>query len=146
MLDLGDEFLLNDSTTQTRADEVYDRTRVDSSGAFGHSSPLFVMGGNHEDEEGWNLDDMPASKAINSIKARKEFIPTPVDQGPNGFYTGNTDPLTRIGADPHDSQRDNLREDYYSFQWGDALFVVLDPFQYTMNMPYNCGNRRRGVQ
>ncbi len=52
------------------------------------------MGGNHEDEEGWNLDDMPASKAINSIKARKEFIPTPVDQGPNGFYTGNTDPLT----------------------------------------------------
>ncbi len=30
----------------------------------------------------------------------------------------------------------NLREDYYSFEWGDALYVVIDPFQYTPVKPY----------
>ena len=31
---------------------------------------------------------------------------------------------------------DELREDYYAWTWGDALFVVIDEFQYTMNLPY----------
>ena len=31
---------------------------------------------------------------------------------------------------------DQYREDYYAWEWGDALFVVIDPFQYTMNLPY----------
>jgi hypothetical protein len=31
---------------------------------------------------------------------------------------------------------DQYREDYYAWTWGDALFVVLDPFQYTMDKPY----------
>ena len=29
-----------------------------------------------------------------------------------------------------------MREDYYAWEWGDALFVVIDEFQYTMNLPY----------
>ena len=31
---------------------------------------------------------------------------------------------------------DHLKEDYYAFTWGDALFVVIDPFWYTMKKPY----------
>ena len=31
---------------------------------------------------------------------------------------------------------DQQREDYYAWTWGDALFIVLDPFQYTMKKPY----------
>ena len=143
VIDLGDTFLMNDATTQARANEVYMAQR-EWLGAYSHSTPFFTMGGNHENEEGWNLDDQPTSKGIHSIKARKEFFPTPVEQGPvnnlsdGGFYTGNTDPLPRVGADPHSPSRDNLRENYYAFEWGDALFVVLDPFQYTMNLPYAC--------
>jgi uncharacterized repeat protein (TIGR02543 family) len=34
---------------------------------------------------------------------------------------------------------DHLREDYYAWKWGDALFVVLNPFQYTMTNPYSGG-------
>ena len=28
------------------------------------------------------------------------------------------------------------REDYYAWAWGDALFVVIDPFQYTMKQTF----------
>jgi hypothetical protein len=32
-----------------------------------------------------------------------------------------------------------LREDYYAWEWGDALFVVLDPFWYTTTKPHSDG-------
>ena len=54
-------------------------------------------------------------------------------RSPDGFYSGNTDPLARIDEATYG---DELREDYYAWEWGDALFVVIDPFQYTMNLPY----------
>ena len=38
---------------------------------------------------------------------------------------------------------DELREDYYAWTWGDALFVVIDEYQYTMNLPYAPDRRRR---
>ena len=58
------------------------------------------------------------------------YFPTPTDQGAGGFYSGNTDPLPNaIGGDTN-------RENYYAWTWGDALFVVIDPFQYTMSNPY----------
>ena len=58
--------------------------------------------------------------------ARKEYLLNPI---PDGFYSGNEDQLPAIGGDEY-------REDYYSWEWGDVLFVVLDPFQYTMTKPY----------
>ncbi|MBK6283475.1 MAG: BACON domain-containing protein [Draconibacterium sp.] len=61
-----------------------------------------------------------------SVKARKKYFPNPI---PDDFYTGNSDLLPAIGGD-------NYREDYYSWEWGDALFIVIDPFQYTMTRPY----------
>ncbi len=75
----------------------------------------------------------PVSDGVFNIRARKKFWPTPTT---DSFYSGNTDPLPLAGADMHDPARDNLREDYYSFEWGDALFVVIDEFQYTMTKPY----------
>jgi hypothetical protein len=123
-LDLGDAFLMNDAANQTQADAVYDAQR-DYFGNYGHSSPVFIAIGNHENEEGWNFDDAN-SKALLSIKARKKYFPNPV---PDDFYTGNSDLLPAIGGD-------NYREDYYAWEWGDALFVVIDPFQYTMTKPY----------
>ena len=61
--------------------------------------------------------------------ARRTSPPRSTD----GFYSGNTDPLAAIDEATYG---DEYREDYYAWTWGDALFVVIDPFQYTMNLPY----------
>jgi hypothetical protein len=124
-LDLGDAFIMAETDNQTEADNVY-RAQRPYFGNYSHSAPLFLVIGNHENEEGWNLDDTPFSQALGSITARKQFFSNPV---PDTFYSGNDDLLGTIGGD-------QLREDYYAWEWGDALFVVLDPFQYTMVKPY----------
>ncbi len=132
-LDLGDAFIIstdlgvgtNVTGTQSQVDAVYLAQRPYFEN-FGHSAPVFLAIGNHENEEGWNLDDTPFSRALASIIARKKYFLNPV---PDGFYSGNSNLLPAIGGD-------QLREDYYAFTWGDALFVVLDPFQYTMTKPY----------
>ncbi len=61
-------------------------------GIISHSVPIFVAAGNHENEEGWNFDDTPDSKALLSVNARKLYYPNPI---PDGFYTGKRDPLAR---------------------------------------------------
>jgi hypothetical protein len=134
-IDLGDTFIIssdlgvgsNVTGNQSQVDAVYLAQRP-YFGNFSHSTPLFLAIGNHENEEGWNLDDTPFSRGLASINARKKYFLNPI---PDGFYTGNTDTsLTGIaGTDKH-------REDYYAWTWGDALFIVLDPFQYTMTKPY----------
>jgi len=123
-LDLGDAFVTNNLTTQSAVNTKYLNQRPYFEN-FSHSTPVFLAIGNHENEEGWNFDDT-FSLALASIKARKSYYPTPVT---DGIYTGNTDTLAAIGGD-------QLREDYYAWEWGDALFVVIDPFQYTMTNPY----------
>jgi hypothetical protein len=114
-LDLGDASILEDITNQTEANDVYLLQRP-YFGNFSHSAPVFLAPGNHENEEGWNLDDTP-SKALLGINARKKYFLNPV---PDAFYSGNSDLLPALGGD-------QLREDYYSWEWGDALFIVLDP-------------------
>ena len=46
---------------------------------------------------------------------RKRYFPNPQ---PDGFYTGNAQPDTQSG----------LLQDYYAWHWGDALFIVLNPY------------------
>ena len=131
--DLGDTFMVDNTTTQSAVNTAYLAQReLVYMDRIGHSVPIFLASGNHENEEGWNLDDA-FSIAQASIQARKLYFPTPTDEGPGGFYSGNTDPLAAINAATYG---DKFREDYYAWTWGDALFVVFDPFQYTMNNPY----------
>ena len=129
-VDLGDTFMIDNLTTQNAVDAKY--LKIRGTGYFGNigsSVPIFLSSGNHENEEGWNLDDT-FSLAQASIQARKKYFPTPIN---NSIYTGNTDPLTAIDASVYGDQ---YREDYYAWTWGDALFIVIDPFQYTMTNPY----------
>ena len=91
--------------------------------------PFFQVLGNHEQEMGWNLDDEadPAqTQPIMASNARRAIFPNPK---PDGFYTGNTDASLTYLDDDH------LREDYYAWTWGDALFICLDPYWYTMKFP-----------
>ena len=131
-LDLGDTFMADNDTNQSQVNYEYLAQR-DSlyMGRIGTSVPIFITPGNHEEEEGWNLDDMPFSIGVGSIQARKAYFPTPIN---DGFYSGNVDILPEINATTYGNQ---YREDYYAWEWGDALFVVIDVYQYTLELSYN---------
>jgi hypothetical protein len=122
--DLGDTFWTDGVTTTVVENQRYVAQRQ-WMGAVGQSAPVFLAMGNHENEEGWNLDDTNSIALLN-INARKLYYPQPI---PSAFYSGNAD--TRAGIDG-----DHLREDYFAWEWGDALFVVIDPYQYTLIKPF----------
>jgi hypothetical protein len=87
-----------------------------------HSVPLFLAIGNHEGELGWRLDGTGSSLPVMATNTRKLYYPNPF---PNAFYSGNSKPENFVG----------LRENYYAWEWGNALFIVLDPFYYTITKP-----------
>ena len=132
LVDLGDTVSTDDATeTQATVRQKYLNQRT-IFGLAAHSMPVFLALGNHENEEGWNLDDFGANRAsslpVLGANARKRYFLNPV---PDAFYSGNTDAtVTEIDGD-------HLKEDYYAFEWGNALFVVIDPFWYTMKKPYS---------
>jgi hypothetical protein len=97
-VDLGDTFMIDSANSQTTVNNSYLSYREPSYfDKIGSSVPIFLASGNHENEEGWNLDDS-FSIAQASIQARKLYYPTPIDEGSGGFYSGNNDPLAAIDA------------------------------------------------
>jgi len=129
LFDLGDTVSTDDATeTAASVRQKYADQRA-SFNKVGHSSPVFLVLGNHENEEGWNLDDtgdIANSLPVLGANARKRYFLNPV---PNAFYGGNSDVLAALDGD-------HLRGDYYAFEWGSALFVAIDPFWYTTRKPY----------
>ena len=127
-VDLGDTFAMDNVTTQAQARNAY-LTQRPYFGLLGHSSPIFLALGNHEQEEGWHRDDtgnLATSKPILGANARKRYFLNPT---PNGFYSGNSDSWPSVDGD-------GLAGDYYAWRWGDALFVVIDPYWYTTTKPF----------
>lgn len=123
LLDLGDTFMCEKLSEKTYSN-MEDRYIL-YRGFFDEldgSVPLFLVNGNHEGENGWELDGTSENIAIWTTELRKEYYPGPV---PDGFYTGDSTEYEYVG----------LRESYYSFEWGDALFVVLDPYWNTAPKP-----------
>jgi hypothetical protein len=98
-------------------------------GLLCHSAPFFLVVGNHEGEQGWRLDGSPDNLAVWATNARKAVYPLP---RPDGFYGGSDSQYEFVG----------LRESYYSWEWGDALFVVLDPYWNTTTKPHSWGEQR----
>ena len=123
MVDLGD-FLMSDKLVEPNYQKIEDRSLLMRSyyDISGHSVPLFIALGNHEGEAGWTLNGTPDNVAIWNTLARKKYFPNPI---PNGFYTGDTVSYALVGQ----------RENYYAWEWGDALFIVLDPYWYTTVKP-----------
>jgi hypothetical protein len=78
-------------------------------------APLFLVNGNHEQASMANLNGTPANAAVWAQTSRNAYYPQPA---PDHFYTGDATPVEFIGQ---------LR-DYYAWEWGDALFVVIDPY------------------
>ncbi len=124
-IDLGDTFMTEKlrprSCAEAEASFSGMRSYLDVLGA---DVPLFLVNGNHEGELGWLLSSSPdGSLPVWSTQLRQEYFPNPI---PNGFYTGSST------VDPY---LERIRDGYYSWTWGDALFVVLDPFWYTHTKP-----------
>ena len=129
MIDLGD-FLMTDKlknlvTNAIPHDTIPYRCKLLRSNyeRICHSVPLFIALGNHEGEAGWNLNGTANNIAVWDTQERKKYFLNPSPDG--SFYTGDTTIHNFVG----------LRENYYSWQWGDALYIVLDPYWYTNPKP-----------
>ena len=126
-VDLGDTFMTDkysdykDSLPQYIAQRYY-------FGLIGHSIPLFLVLGNHDGERLDRFDGTPNCMPVWSALTRKKYYPNPY---PDGFYSGNTQEIKHVGKVGN----------YYAWEWGDALFVTLDPFWYT---PRTSRNRPDG--
>lgn len=127
MIDLGD-FLMTDKLKNASNVVPFDtipyrckllRSYYESSC---HSVPLFIALGNHEGEAGWYQNGTANNIAVWDAQERKKYFLNPA---PDGFYTGDTTNHAFVG----------LRENYYAWQWGDAQFIVLDPYWYTKPKP-----------
>ena len=133
MIDLGDTSMVEKcaisatsncaAPSPTTAETV--RARYELMRSFfeqsGHSVPLLMVLGNHDGETGW---PDPGNSALSTLAttARKTYFANPE---PDRFYSGSSVPAPGVG----------LRQNYYAFEWGDALFVVIDPYTYTPSKP-----------
>lgn len=129
LIDLGDTMMSDKLPKPITYNAVQDRHKLLRSyyDFATHSIPLFMVLGNHEAEWGNQLRGTEEELPIWATKLRKQYFPNPV---PNEFYTGSTKVEKFVG----------LRQNYYAWEWGDALFVVLDPYWYTPTPPERSGD------
>ncbi len=140
LIDLGDTFMVEkiigngyyDDNDIDGTNQLFDYNDVDFCYRYirntffsplSHSIPLFLATGNHEGEMGklWNSDDEDKQNlALWSIQSRRKYFLNPVPDGTN--YTGS------ITTEAFDSAR---RDTWFSWKWGNAQFIVLDPFWYS---------------
>ena len=130
-LDLGDTFAIYTAVSPGEVDEAeaaYEY-QLQFFNLVSHSAPIYLAMGNHEQSEGWHraetsnvADSLPAL----TVNAMKKYFLNPA---PDTFYDGNSETFSYIDGN-------NLLEDYFAWQWGDALFVFIDPFWYTTSKAY----------
>ncbi len=117
LIDLGDTSMVDKFGAQFKKSESQYLAQRYYIGQIAHSVPTFMVLGNHDGEVGSRLggaDSMP----IWSVAMRKKFFPNPEN---GGIYTGNITPEPNAG----------LLQDYYAWEWGNAQFIVLDPFWFS---------------
>jgi phosphodiesterase/alkaline phosphatase D-like protein len=117
-VDLGDTFMGEKwaKSYQALADRYVEERSFFS--LLCDSAPLFLVNGNHEGENGWKLQGSQNSIPVWAAQARKLYYPVP---SMGSFYGGTAKEEPAVGT----------RQSYYAWTWGDALFVVLDPYWYT---------------
>ncbi|MDX1925432.1 MAG: metallophosphoesterase family protein [Pirellulaceae bacterium] len=109
--ELGDTFMTGKYVKPELSEPQYLAQRY-YLGSLCHSAPLFFALGNHDGESG------SRGSTAWATRTRKRLFPNPE---PDEFYTGNDQSDPEVG----------LPQDYYQWKWGDAQFIVLDPFRYT---------------
>lgn len=116
-VDLGDTFMTDKYPKHTDALPHYLAQRY-YFGLVGSHAPVFLVLGNHDGEQPARGGAGEESMSVWSARTRTKYFPNPV---PNGFYSGNATPDRHVG----------MLQNYYAWEWGDALFVALDPYWYS---------------
>jgi len=116
---LGDDFSIDPlidkgAANQANVEQIY-RTHRDWLSVVGNSVPIFLVNGNHEQAAAYLLDGTTNNPAVLAGNARLKYYALPA---PNTFYSGDSTEIPGVG----------LPRDYYSWTWGDALFISLDPY------------------
>jgi len=111
-IDLGNLFMTDKHASREEAAAQYLAQRY-YLGQIGVSVPVLLALGVHDGENGKDDIPSPDSLAKWSNQMRRRYFSNPE---PDRFYSGNPAPL----------------QNYYAWEWGDALFVVLDPFRYSV--------------
>lgn len=116
---LGDDFsidpLINKGgADQSGVEDIY-RTHRSWLAISGGTIPIFLVNGNHEQAAAYLLDGTATNPAVLAGNARLKYFPLPT---PDRFYSGDQTAIPNVG----------LPRDYYSWTWGDALFITLDPY------------------
>ncbi len=135
---IGDDFSVDtlDPTTIDDA-EVTGRYTLQRQyfGLIANSAPIFLTNGNHEQAARYLLNGTPNSIAVWAQNARNTLYSEPAT---DDFYTGNTEQIPNIG----------LLRNYYAWTWGDALFVVIDPYWESpicVDEPFGGGAKRSNI-
>ena len=113
-IDLGDTFMSEKHANREAAAKQYLAQRY-YFGQLCQSAPLFLVLGNHDGESPRGRGSDADGLAVWSNTMRKRYFPNPV---PDSFFTGDAAKHPQAG----------MLQDYYAWQWGDAQFIVLDPF------------------
>jgi len=130
LVDLGDTFMTDKYRRRYElAAKQYVAQRY-YFGLIGHSASVFLALGNHDGEMGGRRHDETEAEWSNTM--RKKYFANPI---PDGFYTGDEFKHPKLG----------LLQDYYTWTWGDALFVVLDPFWFSGEAQNDNWQRSLGV-
>jgi predicted phosphodiesterase len=114
IIDLGDTFMTDKYKPYTDAAPQYLAQRYFLAQL---GKPLYLVLGNHDGEGAPRGQDGLEMSAW-SANLRTKYFPNPA---PDAFYSGNTTPDSNLGS----------LENYYAWEWGDALFIVLDPYTFT---------------
>jgi hypothetical protein len=114
-LALGDTFMTDKYIEYEFSEPQYLAQRYYFGKFLNHSAPLFFALGNHDAEGTRDLAMTNWSRDM-----RNKYFPNPA---PNEFYTGN----------PNDPPPGEYFRNYYAWEWGNSLFVALDPFAYSPN-------------
>lgn len=151
LVDLGDTFMtekhnqaldptpVSGSNTQTGSppastqQQVAARYRTDMKyfDIATRTVPLFLANGNHDGELGWIWSGASSNKGLDpnlatwAANARYTYFVNP-DPSTQSFYKGQSSPKENTAATPAIPARSPAA--WYSWQWGDALFIVLDPY------------------
>lgn len=137
-LTIGDDFSVDtlDPKTITAA-KVTERYTLQRPylGLIGRSAPVYLVNGNHEQAARYLLDGTPDNVAVWAQNARNAHYSQPA---PDHFYSGNAELVPHIG----------LLRNHYAWHWGDALFVVIDPYWASpdaVDAPFGGGPKRSNL-
>jgi hypothetical protein len=114
LIDLGDTFMTDKYRDYKASKPQYMAQRY-YFGLIGRATPVFLTLGNHDGERLERYSPTGDSMAVWSNQLRTKLFPNPV---PNGFYSGNETEIPPLGK----------LQNYFEWTWGDAQFIVLDPF------------------